>query len=133
MLEALSRDGKIAVASSVTAFAVASILFFIVGFLCGYTLYEKRSFKPCTASKTISSTGDHEGTLQVSNDVTVLNQKLELKDNVAYGPMRSTSSQPVPLYEDVNVLPGTVEHQEQGLELRENVAYCGASKSMTTN
>ena len=36
------------------------------------------------------------------------------------------SSQPVPLYEDVNVLPSVsaaVEHQEQGLEMRENVAY----------
>ena len=35
----------------------------------------------------------------------------------------------VPLYEDLNVLPNAVEHQEQGLELRENVAY-GPSKSM---
>ena len=26
-------------------------------------------------------------------------------------------------YEDVNVLPNAVEHQEQGLEKRENVAY----------
>ena len=37
-----------------------------------------------------------------------------------------SSSQPVPLYEDVNVLPSAsaaVEHQEQGLEMRENVAY----------
>ena len=33
-----------------------------------------------------------------------------------------SSSQPVPLYEDVNVLPSAnaaVEHQEQGLEMRE--------------
>ena len=37
-----------------------------------------------------------------------------------------SSSQPVTLHEDVNVLPNasaTVEHQEQGLEMRENVAY----------
>ena len=37
-----------------------------------------------------------------------------------------SSSQPVPLYEDVNVLPSAsavVECQEQGLEMRENVAY----------
>ena len=34
-LEPLSRDGLIAVASSVTVFVVASVLFFIVGFLCG--------------------------------------------------------------------------------------------------
>ena len=40
------------------------------------------------------------------------------------------SSQPAaaPLYEDVDVLPSAVEHQEQGLELKENVAY-GPSKS----
>ena len=41
----------------------------------------------------------------------------------------SSLNQPVPLYEDVNVLPSAVEHQEQGLELRENVAY-GPSKSI---
>ena len=29
----------------------------------------------------------------------------------------------VPLYEDVHVLPHAVEHQEQHVELRENVAY----------
>ena len=37
----------------------------------------------------------------------------------------SSSNQPTPLYEDVNVLPiaSAVEHLEQGLELKENVAY----------
>ena len=41
------------------------------------------------------------------------------------------SNQPVmPLYEDVNVLPSDVEHQEQHLELKENVAY-GPFKSMS--
>ena len=39
----LSRDGKIAVASSVTVFVVTSILFFIIGFLCGrFGLKEKK-------------------------------------------------------------------------------------------
>jgi hypothetical protein len=42
----------------------------------------------------------------------------------------SSSSQPTePLYEDVNTLPTAVEHQEQGLELIENVAY-GSAKTM---
>ena len=36
-LEVLCRDGKIAVASSVTAFTNASILFFTVGFICADT------------------------------------------------------------------------------------------------
>ena len=44
------------------------------------------------------------------------------------------SSQPgpaaAPLYEDVDVLPSAVEHQEQGLELKVNVAY-GPSKLST--
>ena len=35
--EALSRDGRIAVASSVIVFIVTSILFFIVGFLCHHS------------------------------------------------------------------------------------------------
>jgi hypothetical protein len=36
----------------------------------------------------------------------------------------SSSSQPTePLYDDVNAVPTAVEHQEQGLELIENVAY----------
>ena len=40
------------------------------------------------------------------------------------------ASQPVPLYEDVNVLPSTLEHHEKDFELKENVAY-GPSKSMS--
>ena len=40
-----------------------------------------------------------------------------------YTVQTSSLSQPVPLYEDMNVLPSAVEHQEQGLELKENVAY----------
>ena len=45
-----------------------------------------------------------------------------------YKQSSSSLNQPMPLYEDVNVLPSAVEHQEQGLELRENVAY-GPTKS----
>jgi hypothetical protein len=42
-----------------------------------------------------------------------------------------SSSQPTePLYEDVNVLPAAVEHQELGLELIENVTY-GSAKPKT--
>ena len=43
-----------------------------------------------------------------------------------------SSSQPVPLYEDMNVLPNAsaaVECQEQGPEMRENVA-CDTQESM---
>ena len=37
------------------------------------------------------------------------------------------SQSAVPLYEDVGAVPSVVEHQEQGFELKENVAY-GPSK-----
>ena len=40
---------------------------------------------------------------------------------------KETPSQPDPLYEDV--LPSAVEHQEQDVELKENVAY-GPLRSM---
>ena len=35
-----------------------------------------------------------------------------------------------PFYEDVDVLPSAMEHQERNLELKENVAY-GPSKSIS--
>ena len=38
-----------------------------------------------------------------------------------------SSQSATPVYEDVDVLPSAVEHQEQGLKLKENVAY-GPSK-----
>jgi uncharacterized protein HemX len=41
----------------------------------------------------------------------------------------SSSQPPEPLYDDVNALPTAVEHQEQGFELTENVAY-GSAKPM---
>ena len=42
----------------------------------------------------------------------------------------SNSSQPAPLYEDVNVLPSSLEHHEKDFKLKENVAY-GPTKSMS--
>ena len=56
-----------------------------------------------------------------------------------FGQKRKQSSssllnQPVALYEDVNVLPSAMEHQEQHLELRENVAYAPSlSVTMSVN
>ena len=40
-----------------------------------------------------------------------------------YAVQPSSSSQPVHPYEDVNVLPRAVEHQEQGLQMIENASY----------
>ena len=78
----------VTVSSVVVAFLIISLLMFVTGFVCG--LYFGRKYKQSSSSLT----------------------------------------PPVPLYEDVNVLPSAVEHQEQGLELKENVAY-GPSKSTT--
>ena len=93
-MESLSPDGKIAVASSVTVFIVASILFFTLGFLCGH-FYQKKG-KPSTAggdhvpSGTGVATGGQQ-TWSTYYDNVVLHQQeqeLELKENVAYGPVR---------------------------------------------
>ena len=68
---------KIAVTSSVTV--VASILFFVVGFLCGNVYQKKRSIR-------------HSGQTQIPyHDDVVLQkseQELQLKKNVAYGPVQ---------------------------------------------
>jgi hypothetical protein len=90
--EGLSRDGEIAVASSVTVFTVASILFFIVGFLCGHFCQKKRK-SSTAAGETVTPAGS-EGSAGLTQtpyyDDVVLQQRepdLELKENVAYGPI----------------------------------------------
>ena len=96
--EGLSRDGKIAVASSLTAFTVASILFFIVGFLCGHFRICQKKRKSSTraaAGKTVPPGGSGGQTQTPYYDDVVKqqsDQELELKENVAYGPIRSTIS-----------------------------------------
>ena len=78
----LNRDGMIAVASSVTVFVVASILFFIVGFLCGHFCWKER--------KKVDQEVD-KNQFPYYEDVVLKRhvQELELKGNVAYGPVRS--------------------------------------------
>jgi hypothetical protein len=78
-------------------------------------------------------------TAAVSSTVTVVAMSvLTLATGVACGyyfvrqrrKQSSSSNQPTePLYDDVNALSTAVEHQEQGLELIENVAY-GSAKPM---
>jgi hypothetical protein len=87
--EGLSRDGKIAVASSVTVFTVASISFFIVGFLCGHFCQKKRK-SSIAAGETIPTAGSGGQIRTPYYDDVVLQQResdLELKENVAYGPI----------------------------------------------
>ena len=68
--EALSRDGKITVASSVTVFVMTSILFFIIGFLSGHFGQKGRK-----RAENVSPLQQHE------------ERELELKENVAYVPV----------------------------------------------
>ena len=58
-------------ASSVTVFAVASVLFFIIGFLSGHFCQKGRK-----RDETVPALQQHE------------EQELELKENVAYAPIR---------------------------------------------
>jgi hypothetical protein len=77
-----------AVSSTIVVFLVISMLTLTAGFASGYYFRDRK----CKESSTISS-------------------------------------QPAAaLYEDIDVIPSAAEHQEQGLELKENVAY-GPSKS----
>ena len=64
-----------------TVFVVASIFFFIVGFLCGHFCRKER--KP--AEIVPPAVGQTQ--IPYYDDV-VLKQELELKANVAYGPIR---------------------------------------------
>ena len=79
--EPLSRDRKIAIASSVTVFVVASILFFIIGFLCGHFCRKERK---TTAIVPQTSTPYYDDVVLQQHE-----QELELKENVAYAPVRS--------------------------------------------
>ena len=88
--EALSLERKIAVTSSITVFVVASVLFFTIGFMCGHFCQKKR--KPSTAAADLGTVPPSGGQTQIPYyDDVVLQQReqeLELKENVAYGPVR---------------------------------------------
>ena len=76
-------SGLIAVASSVTVFVVASILFFIVGFLCGHFCRKERG----KVDEAIPQSEKPQGTPYYDDVVLKQEQGLELKENVAYGPL----------------------------------------------
>ena len=80
----LTNGGKIAVTSLVTAFVVGSILFFITGFLCGHYCRNKKKAMAPAASQCEKTT---HGT-PYYDDVVLNQQELELKENVAYAPVR---------------------------------------------
>ena len=85
----LSRDGKVAIASSVSVFVVTSILFFIAGFLCRHfcqTIVNDKNEPEIQAD--CESENRPLGPLY---DNVLLNQHsseaVELKENIAYGPI----------------------------------------------
>ena len=78
--EPLSQEGKITVASSVTVFAITSILFFFIGFLSRHFCCKERKTAG-TASRI------EQPQIPYYDDVVLKQQEeqeLELKDNVAY-------------------------------------------------
>ena len=77
----LSEDGKIAVASSLVTLIISSIVFFIFGYFCHhYRQKQKRTL-------VMNRTPVYENVTPEHN----LEQDLELKENVAYGPVASFS------------------------------------------
>ena len=84
----LTEDGKIAVASSVT-FVGGSSMFFIIGFLCGHFCRKERPNSQTSTGPRTASQSD-QGNTPYYDDVVIQqsHQELELKENVAYGPIR---------------------------------------------
>ena len=72
------EGGKIAVAS-VTTFSVTSILFLITGFLCGHFSQKKRNKM---------GTENNLGTSYYDDVILSQHEQVELKENVAYGPVQ---------------------------------------------
>ena len=70
----LSRDGQIAVVSSLVTFIISTIVFFILGRLCGH--------RRKTPAK-IPTPGPMYESVQRAH----AEQELELKENITYGPV----------------------------------------------
>ena len=85
-LELLSQDGKIAVASSVTVFVVVSVLFFTVGFLCGYFCRNQQKDKNFKEEDTIPTESPEKKQTPYYDNIDQFDiQPKHLKENVAYG------------------------------------------------
>ena len=88
-----SRDGNVAIASSVSVFVVTSILFFITGFLCRHfyqTTDRSNNNKPEIRAECACESENRP--LSPLYDNVLLNQHInsetvELKENIAYGPI----------------------------------------------
>ena len=103
-MDTSSSPTIISVLSSLSSFVFGSLLFFTVGYVCAYCVHSARREK---ASSTGHGQLDDEAAATVHVQSTQDNvlyedvqlpkqlqqeeeEKLELKDNVAYGPLKST-------------------------------------------
>ena len=84
----LSKDANIAIISSVTVFVVSSVLFFILGFVCGQ-LYKKQKHSVETVPPLDSPDPMATTLTPLYEDIQPKRneEELELKTNVAYGPV----------------------------------------------
>ena len=80
-------------ASSVTVFAVASVLFFIIGFLCGhFRICQCQKHKLKNVKETINSTAKKETPYYDNIDqFDIQPEHVHLEKNVAYGPVLRTN------------------------------------------
>ena len=69
-------------ASSITIFVVASILFFIVGFLFGHFCRKERKTTEIVSREKTHSAPYYDDVVLKQHE-----EELELKENVAYGPV----------------------------------------------
>ena len=87
-VQGLSRDGKIAVACSVSALSMGSLIFFIVGLLCGRHLCPKHKH---SAEPTHVPPLANNVTPAYDDIILEHQQEMELKINVAYSPLPTAS------------------------------------------
>ena len=92
----------ISVVSSLTSFVFGSLLFFTVGYLCAYRVHSARREKAsptvqlddgAAATAHVLSTQDnvlYEDVWLPKQEEEEEEENLQLKDNVAYGPLKST-------------------------------------------
>ena len=73
-------------ASSVTAFTMASIVFFFVGFLCGHFYQKKRKAAGTVPHEMSQGIPFYDDVMLTQNE-----QVLEMKENVAHGPIHTNT------------------------------------------
>ena len=83
----LSEEGRIAVASSLITFIVSSVIFFAFGYFCHHC--QLKTKQTSSIPDPIRSTVPEYENVTLEQDT---EQDLELKENVAYGPLTTSNS-----------------------------------------